>query len=276
MNLVTDARSKIRCLPGLLAMVFAGFSPLGLAQTATKPVTINPPVVQAPAAPAAASNDSGVRVLLVPSRETTLAAQMVGRLELVPSKIGQGYGQGETVIRFDCEEHQARLKMAIAEFNAAREGHEAKIRLQGLQSAGEVEVSLAAAQREKARAGVELSKSQLRECTISAPFAGRVVKLHVKRHQSVTVGTPLVDFVSSEPPKMRLNVPSKWLQWLKEGTRFEVFIDETGRYYVGKVIGKNARVDAVSQSIEVEAVVEGKSADLLPGMSGTATFRVPQ
>ena len=71
---------------------------------------------------------------------------------------------------------------------------------------------------------------------------------------------------------MRLNVPSSLLRQLKVGTRFEVAIDETGKTYPARVTAINARVDAVAQSIELEAGIEGRPTELLPGMSGVARF----
>ncbi|MDX1375569.1 MAG: HlyD family efflux transporter periplasmic adaptor subunit, partial [Burkholderiales bacterium] len=111
---------------------------------------------------------------------------------------------------------------------------------------------------------------------VSAPFAGRAVKVHVKPHQGVNAGQPLVEIVSEGPFKLRLNVPSKWLAWLKPGTPFEVTIDETGQTYAASVTTINARVDAASQSVELEGRITERSDRLLAGMSGTARFKPPQ
>lgn len=105
---------------------------------------------------------------------------------------------------------------------------------------------------------------------MAAPFTGRVVKIHVRRYQSVQSGTPLVDLVSDGPLKLRLNVPSRLLRTLKVGTPFEVDIDETGRSYPAKVTAINARVDAVARTIELEGALEGSPKELLPGMTGIA------
>ena len=58
-------------------------------------------------------------------------------------------------------------------------------------------------------------------------------------------------------------------------TPFEVEIDETGRTYKAAVSAVNARVDAVAQTVEIEARITGRHAELLPGMSGTARFAAP-
>jgi RND family efflux transporter MFP subunit len=218
----------------------------------------------------------GIRVLLAPAVETTLVSPMLGRIRTVNVSLGSGFQKGKTLIDFDCREQGARVNMSQAELVAARESHEAKLRLQALQSAGEVEVNLAAAAVDKARAQLELYRVQSSQCAVVAPFGGRAVRIHVKPFQGVTAGQPLVELVSSGPFKLRLNVPSKWLAWLKPGTPFKVAIDENGKSYPARVTAINARVDAASQSIEVEGAIASDARELLAGMSGSAQFKPPQ
>ena len=104
-------------------------------------------------------------------------------------------------------------------------------------------------------------------------LAWRIVRLHVKPHQGVNVGSPLVEMVSEGPLKVRLNAPSRLLRTLREGTPFSVDIDETGKTYAAKVTAINARVDAVAQTVELEGRIEGKNPELLGGMTGVARFR---
>lgn len=234
----------------------------------------------APAVPSQAGGDASgdappIRVLLVPRREATIVSEIIARVVAMPTTLGATVRAGEPLVRFDCSEQKAKLDMASAEMDAAREAHAAKLRLQGLQSAGELEVTLAAAARDRAKGALDLAETQHRACTIVAPFAGRVVKLSARPHQSVTAGQTLLEFVSADAPRLRLNVPSRWLRWIKAGSRFDVTVDETGRTYRATVAAINGRVDAVSQSVEIEAdVVEG-DAKLLAGMSGTARFPEP-
>ncbi|CAN1600618.1 RND family efflux transporter MFP subunit [Pseudomonas mediterranea] len=220
--------------------------------------------------------DAGVRVLLVADQETTLASQLVGRVRAVNASLGSSFRKGDVLVSFDCDEQTARLKMAQADLSSARETHDAKLRLQGLQSAGEVEVSLAASAAEKAAAQVAQYRAQQQQCMVLAPFDGRVVKVQVKAFQGVNLGQPLLDIISNGPLKMRVNVPSRWLAWLRPDQTFQVDLGETGKRYPAKVKAINAQVDAVSQTIELEGVIEGQPKDLLAGMSGTALFEAAQ
>ncbi len=231
-------------------------------------------LAQAPA-PAVASADN-IRVLMIPSAETTLVAQSVGRIDRLGVQMGSSFKAGQTLITFDCSENDAKLRMAQAEYNAAKEQLDAKLRLQSLNAAGDVEVQLANAAAERAKASISLGQTQTRLCRVDAPFSGRVVKMHVKQFQGVNTGQPLLELVAGGPLKIKLNAPSRWMQWLRIGTQFEVVIDETGKTYPATVGAINGRVDAVSQSIELEAQVRGSYPDLLPGMSGNAKFTQPR
>lgn len=216
---------------------------------------------------------NAIRVLLSPELETTLVAQMAGRITALNASLGAAVAKGKPIVSFDCAESSARTRMAEAEYVSAQETLEAKRRLRTLDAAGDVEVSMAEAAANRGRAAVGVARAQLSQCTVLAPFSGRIVKLHVKPHQGVNAGTPLVEMVSNGPLKLRLNVPSRLLRTLRSGTPFEVDIDETGKTYQAKVTAINGRVDAVAQTIELEARIDGRHDELLAGMSGVARFK---
>lgn len=226
------------------------------------------------AAPAVADAGTGaIRVLLAPELETTLVSQIVGRISSLNASLGKSVPKGAAVVTFDCSEPSARLQMAQAEHAAAKETLDVKSRLHELEAAGQSEVQLAAAASDKANAAIRLSRAQIAQCTVVAPFAGRIVRLHVKPFQGVNAGAPLLEMVSEGPLKVRLNAPSRILRTLREGAPFEVSIDETGKTYQAKVTAINARVDAVAQTVELEGSIAGKNPELLGGMTGVARFK---
>lgn len=217
--------------------------------------------------------DDTVRVLLIADRETTLSSPVTARIKMLHVSIGMPFGAGQTLVSFDCEEPAARLGMAKAELAGAVEMHEAKIRMQGLEQASDVEVALAASATAKARAQVALQNAQVGQCSIKAPWAGRVAKVHVRTYMSVTPGLPMVDLVKSGPLRLKLNAPSRMISKIKAGTLFDVAIDETGKSYRARVLAVNSRVDPVSQTIEVESAIAKYYEELLPGMSGVALLK---
>jgi multidrug resistance efflux pump len=141
-----------------------------------------------------------------------------------------------------------------------------------MQSASLLEVNQSAAEVEKFKAQIQLIQAQIRLCSINAPFSGRVTKLRVKPFESVVVGQPLIEVVNDERLKVQLNIPSLWLAQVKVNDRFAVRIDETGKTYEARLRRINGKVDAVSQSVEIEGELQGRPDDLLPGMTGIAIF----
>lgn len=216
------------------------------------------------------------RVLLIPQQETTLVSPTASQVRSIEGDLGSSFKRGATLVKFDCAEPEARLAIAEADIASARHNLDAKKRLQALNAAGDVEVALAEAAVQKANAEADLSKVQINQCRVFAPFNGRVVRQHVRQYQGVRVGDPLLEIVAAGPLKLRLNAPSRWLAWLKPGVRFSISVDETGKTYPARVSALNARVDAASQSIEIEGIVDGEQPDLLAGMSGSALFNRPK
>lgn len=245
-----------------------------------------PPAVAAASGKAAASGPAvslalssslstgvgSIRVLVAAEQESILAAQMAGRIEQIGVQLGAPVKAGQGLLRFVCEEQDAHLKMAKAEFYGAQQTYESRLKLQAMQSVSELEVQQAAANAEKFKAQIQLIQAQLKLCHIGAPFSGRITKLYVKPYESVNVGQPLIEIVNDRKLKALLHVPSKWLVWLKPGAVFSMQIEETGKKYDARVARINGRVDPVSQSIEIESEVTGNLEGLLPGMSGLASF----
>jgi membrane fusion protein, multidrug efflux system len=264
------ATGAVLCLGALSFTVSAQTTAAGAAKA---PASAPPkPAAQAPAAPAASAATESVRVLVLPAGETILASPVPGRIAQLHVGLGVPFKQGSVLVSMDCDEPRARLAMSNADQAAATDQYEAKLRMQGLEQASDVEVALAASAVAKAKAQVSLYQFQISQCSIRAPWDGRTAKLHVRSHMTVSAGQPLLDLVRSGLLLMKLNVPSRWISTMKMGHVFDVTIDETGQTYQAKVHRINGRVDPVSQTIELEASMIKSHPDLLPGMSGVAKF----
>ena len=64
---------------------------------------------------ASVEGGNAIRVLLSPELETTLTAQMAGRISHLQAQLGARVEKGRTVVAFDCAEAAERLDMARAE-----------------------------------------------------------------------------------------------------------------------------------------------------------------
>src|SRR5690606_25800958 len=98
--------------------------------------------------------------------ETTLVAQMMGRIQQLDVGLGSEIEKDNTLVLFDCVESQARLDMAKAEYDGAHQNLRVKTNLRKLDAAGDAEVAIANAEARRTKASIDLSKAQLALCEI--------------------------------------------------------------------------------------------------------------
>jgi len=92
--------------------------------------------------------------------------------------------------------------------------------------------------------------------------------MRVKVAESVPAGQVLLDLVNPASLRGQLFVPAGWVTWLRPNMAFEVRVKDTGRTYRARVAKLNARIDGVSQQLELEARFEGSGEGLLPVEGG--------
>lgn len=251
-------------------------SPHAQAEKGSPPVRTAPPMSSATLNDllerATTLEDREISALVASGEESVLSSQMAGKIKKIHYGLGDPVKAGALLLEFDCESEEALLQAAQAEYRGARESHLMKMRLQALGAAGELEVTLAAAAADKARSQINLRQAQLAYCSVMAPFSGRLVKLRIKTAESVSAGQPLLEIVNAEVLKAQIFVPAAWSRWIRVGTPVVVKASDNGRSYRAKISKLNARVEGVSQSLELEARFDGPPLGLLPGMVGTVTF----
>lgn len=251
-----------------VALVLAAGVPVhaqtqGVVPSATASASV--PVAK-PARPALERHD--IRAQLMPRRYTTIAAEIGAKVSSIPVGEGGAFRTGQVLVSFDCSLQKAQLEKAQAELEGADQTLQANLRLEQLNSVGQLELDLSKSAVNKAKAEVGANRAVLAKCQVAAPFAGRVAEQKVREQQYVQPGQALLDILDDSVLELEFLVPSVWLRWLKVGGGFEVQIDETRKTYPAKFTRIGARVDPVSQSVKVAAAIHGKFPELMAGMSG--------
>lgn len=223
----------------------------------------------------AAADDGRIRVLLVSRDEVELSSEIAGKIASLPFREGDAFRAGQALVSLDCSLYAAQLRKAQAEAEAAQQLLEVDTKLSQLHSVGELEVTQARGKAKAGAAEVAYMQATVRKCTIGAPFAGRVVKRTAAPDQFVEAGKPLLTIVDTGHLELKMIVPSKWLAWMKAGSPLSVHVDEVGKTYDARLARIGARVDPVTQTVNVTAALTGDAPELLPGMSGWATFAKP-
>jgi membrane fusion protein (multidrug efflux system) len=216
-----------------------------------------------------------IRVQVVPRRTTVIASAMAGRITQLSLRDGDRFTDGQVLARFDCDLHQAQVERVRARLEKAKKVLEVNTRLNKLGSVSALDLALNQAKLVEATAELRAGTILVQNCTVTAPFAGRVTGVSAQAFQYIGEGQPMLEIIDDTSLEVELVVPSRWLAWLTIGRPFTVRIGETGRTYSTEVIRLAGRVDPVSQSVKVYGRLAGKTGDLLAGMSGEAQIEPP-
>ncbi|MGL4395939.1 MAG: efflux RND transporter periplasmic adaptor subunit [Hyphomicrobium sp.] len=254
--------------------------------TSTPRVVMAMMVVIATTAVSAAPDETAIKTILrrdfdVPVRgvvkalgEATISSEIAARVASVNFKEGERFRKDDTLIAFDCRRKQAELAAATAVRKEAQVSIESNAFLSQRDAASKQDVAIAAARAEKAESEVRALTVEIEFCRITAPFSGRVAMLGIREHEVPAIGRPLLTILSDGDYEIELIVPSHWLSVLSLGDEFTFNIDETERSYGAKLVRIAASVDTISQTVKVTARFKDQAVDVLPGMSGSAHFKV--
>ena len=218
-----------------------------------------------------------IRGLVLSQTETILSSQMNGKITAIPFGLGQQFAIGSSLVVFDCDENNAKLKVAESDVQGAQFFYESRIRLQGLQSVSELEVAQAAIALNKSKAQLDFAKTQVNYCKVTAPINGRVVRQKVKVFENVNTGQPILEIVDPKKLKIIFNVPSNLIKQIEKNRGILIFVDELQREFLASIKSINGRIDAVGQTLEVEASFTNDVTNLItPGMAGNITLLTPE
>ncbi|HRQ83171.1 MAG TPA: efflux RND transporter periplasmic adaptor subunit [Azospirillaceae bacterium] len=214
------------------------------------------------------------RAVIAPRVETTLSAQISGRLLRVTAERGGRVAKGDVLAEFDCSLEQARAKAAQADLDGAQARLTNLQRLDRMGSVGKVDVRVAAAEVDKAAALLDERRGVLRYCVISAPFDGVATDVQARAFASIEAGKPLISLIDDRTLRIEALTPSHWAAWLRPGLPLRFTVDETGETFSAVVTGVDGRIDPGSQTVAVfaEPRRDAKSAPFMAGMTGSAVF----
>lgn len=222
---------------------------------------------------AIAADAALVRGVLRPLAQATLSTDISARVNKVGFKDGEPFKKGDILVAFDCARQEADLASADAQEREMRVALDSALLLEKRNAGNRTETETSRARADKAHAEADSIRARLAQCSIEAPYDGRVTGLDIHEHEYPVPGRPMLSIVADGRPSIELIVPSAWLVWLKAGESFEFAVDETGKTYSGDVERLGASVDTVSQTIKVFGRFTGPAEGVLPGMSGAARFK---
>jgi membrane fusion protein (multidrug efflux system) len=180
---------------------------------------------------------------------------------------GQRVQKGQVLVELDAA--QARADLAAADAARADSASQVKrsreLLVTKVISDAQFEQLEATLKTNQAR--VDAARSRVDDTVIRAPFAGRVGLRRVSVGSLVNPGTTIATLDDSSVIKVDFAVPENFLSVLRDGLQvYAISAAFPDREFAGTVTSVDSRIDPVSRSVTVRAVVPNPEGKLKPGM----------
>ena len=188
-------------------------------------------------------------------------------IERIAFKEGEFVGKGDLLVELEDNEIVAGLALAEASLSESRSLYNRSQSLADSQaiSASNLEGLVAQVRVDEAR--VEAARARLDNTVIRAPFAGRVGLRRVSPGSLVSNQTVITTLDDVSRIKLDFSVPEAFLTVVSEDmgivARSLVY---PGRVFSGNVASIDTRLDPVSRSVQVRAIIPNPDGALKPGM----------
>ena len=180
---------------------------------------------------------------------------------------GQELATGDILVELENAEALAAVAETRARLVDSQSKHQRGLELFKLELTSTAELEQLEARRDADRAALAAAEARLAETVVRAPFAGRVGLRRISLGALVGPSTVITTLDDTDPIKLDFDVPETALSRVAVGlpvvAHSAAWPDSSFR---GKVSSVDTRVDRISRTVTVRALVPNPRGLLLPGM----------
>jgi len=209
-------------------------------------------------------------------KSVTLFAKSEGEIMSFAISTGDPIKQGQTLVQLDATKAELAVDLAKKTLEDARQKLKRAqyLKSRNVNSGASVEDATIAVER--AELEVRQAEEELRDKTLSAPFAGVVGIPKVEAGDRITPATELVTLDDRSQLLVEFPVAEKFLARIKIGDAVSATTPSyPRRTFTGRLGYIDSRVDPVSRTIMVRAVIPNPDDLLRPGMSFAIEMPLP-
>jgi membrane fusion protein (multidrug efflux system) len=185
---------------------------------------------------------------------------------------GQRVKRGEVLVRLENSEPLADLAAARAALVDSASQYRRSLELFKTRVVSESQLEQLEAQRDADQAAVNAAQARLEHTVIRAPFAGQLGLRRVSLGSIVSPSTVITTLDDTSMIKLDFDVPEVFLARLERGLAVTAHSAAWPDHkFSGEVISIDTRVDPVSRTVTVRALLPNSDGYLRPGMFLTVT-----
>jgi RND family efflux transporter MFP subunit len=221
-------------------------------------------------------------------RESTVSAQVAGRVIDVRFDVGDYVKQGEVIVRIDpraarqaveaseaqVEEARAALANTRAQYERSRQLFAQKFISQAALDQAEAAYKSAQARVGALVAGAGAAATERSFTTIVAPYSGVVSARHVEVGEMATPGKPLMTGFDPSTLRVVASIPQAQVAAVQAGAKARIELPATGKWLDARRVTIVPSADPLTHTTRVRLDLPADVRGIYPGMYARAHFVV--
>ncbi|HYN77913.1 MAG TPA: efflux RND transporter periplasmic adaptor subunit, partial [Lamprocystis sp. (in: g-proteobacteria)] len=225
------------------------------------------PVIAAAVRSAAVADPVEALGTLKARESVVISANVTETVSAIYFEDGQRVQQGDLLVEMTNAEEHALIAEGRARVDEAKRQFERVKSLAGQRSAAQSLLDTSRRDVDTARAALVAIESRLADRLIKAPFDGVLGLRNISVGTLVRPADPITTLDDVSAMKLDFSVPSIYLPDLKPGlavtARAPEYVDLT---FSGAVSGVDSRIDPITRSLQVRALIPNPEGRLRPGL----------
>jgi RND family efflux transporter MFP subunit len=236
------------------------------------------------------TNGYATEAVVEAGRESTLAAQVAGRILMLEVDAGDTVRQGQLLARIDDSEArnsmagsqaqvaqaQANLANTQVQYERARQLVARKFMSQASLDKAQADYQSAQAALAAAKAGVAQSSTSRGFTNIAAPFSGLVSARLAQVGEMASLGRPLLTMFDPATLRIVASVPQEKLEEVRKAGHASIEFPAQGRWVEAKSVTVLPAADSRTHISQVRIEIPRDVAGVYPGMFARAHFAIGQ
>ncbi|MCE5252297.1 efflux RND transporter periplasmic adaptor subunit [bacterium] len=212
-------------------------------------------------------------VVVLPNKEVNLGITGGGKVVKLHADKGDRVKQNMVLLETDDVMLKAQFNVAQAnlEYQEKESARSEKLFKDG--SITEAVHDATKLQLSQAQSAFEISKKQLEDAVLEAPFDGVITQRHVEVGDILGPGTPAFRIIDISRVKVQAGIPEKYITDFKVGNDVEVKLDAIpGKVFRGKINYIAPEANSSVRTFQAEIVVDNREGLIRAGIMGNASI----
>lgn len=212
---------------------------------------------------------------LLAAEATEIHPEIAGRITALRIQEGAYVAKGTLLAKIYDGDLQAQLKKLRIQLQIAQKTEQRQAELLKIQGISQQDYDLSLLQVQTLRADMDIINSNIVKTEIRAPFSGKLGLRNISPGAYITPASILSTIRQLNQLKIDFTVPEKYATRINPGTMVYFTLEGSPVAHAARVVATESEVEQSTRNLNIRAVVQGSSENLLPGAFAKVKIAFP-